>query len=402
MTNTAIELSGPAAQVRPESQPDILSILVVDDDELYLQLVERLLARDKRYRYNISTADHAALAVELCSEIVFDICLVDYNLPDMSGIECLEAIKLSYAANDYKPPIIMCTASGNERIASDALRADVEDYIQKCDINRQSIARAIDHAISKARLQHSNTKQFHELVRINNALEQKNRETSRFYQTISHEVKTPLASAREFISLVRDGVTGDVSEPQSELLDYALSSCDQLARHFDDLVDITRLDLKKLPLKISTFDIDSMVRKSVASCELSIRKTNGTIKVVNNAKGIQVVADEDRIIQVLSNLISNAVKYSANEPEVSIDISLHDDEIEFCVSDNGYGIGEHEKDKVFEKLYQTSIAANDCLGAGIGLGLSIAKEIVALHGGTIWVESETGKGSQFYFTLPIS
>ena len=383
-----------------QNSPDVLSVLVVDDDELYLQLIKRLLKHDKRYHYDITTAVHAESAIKLCSNMAFDICLIDYNLPDMSGLKCLEAIKLAYTSNYYQPPIIMCTASGNERIAGDALRADVEDYIQKCDINRKSIARAIDHAISKARLKSANTQQFHEMVRINKELEQKNRETSRFYQTVSHEVKTPLSSAREFISLVRDGVTGDINEQQGEVLDFALSNCDQLARHFDDLVDITRLDLKKLPLKKTTFNITAALKNSIASCELAIRENQGNIHIKNTAEDEKIYADETRIIQVLSNLISNAIKYSECAPEVTVNVSRTDDEFQFRVSDTGCGIDDSEKEKVFEKLYQASAASHECLGAGIGLGLSIAKEIVELHGGSIWVESELGKGSQFYFTLP--
>ncbi len=267
---TTPALSPLVLSAQQDQVPESLSVMIVDDDELYLQLVQRLLARDIKYQYNITTADNAAQAIELCNETEFDIFLIDYHLPEMSGLECLEAINLVYGSNDYVPPVILSTSAGNEKIAGDALRADVDDYIPKENINQSSLARAIDHSVTKARLRHSNAMQLHELVRINEQLEQKNRETSRFYQTISHEVKTPLASAREFISLVRDGVTGSVNQQQMELLDYAISGCDQLARHFDDLVDITRLDLKKLPLKKSECEITGLLNKSIASCQLAV------------------------------------------------------------------------------------------------------------------------------------
>lgn len=391
------------ATVDPISQtPEPLSVLVVDDDELFAQLVQRILKRDNRYHYNITIADCATSAIDLCSDIDFDICLIDYHLPDMSGLDCLEAIGQTYSPNDYLPPVILCTASGNEKVASDALRADVDDYIPKSHINASSISRAIHQAVTKARLKQANTRQFVELVRINKELEQKQRETSRFYQNISHEVKTPLASAREFISLVRDGVAGDLNEQQAELLDYALSSCDQLTRHFDDLVDIIRLDLQKLPLKKSSFEVSRLLKNSVASCEQAIRKNNGSIELEYSTVDKPVYADEHRIIQVLSNLIGNAVKYSPGEPDIKVVVSVENNHFTFCVSDKGSGISEADIPNVFEKLYQSGTATNECLGAGIGLGLSIAKEIVELHGGSIWLTSKQGVGSDFYFTLPVA
>ena len=133
----------------------------------------------------------------------------------------------------------------------------------------------------------------------------------------------------------------------------------------------------------------------------SVRESNGAVSIDNSVKHNQkIYADEDRIIQVLANLIGNAIKYSDSKPNVIINVSEDSDNIKFQVSDDGCGICDSDKTKVFEKLYQSQTASHECLGAGIGLGLSIAKEIIELHHGSIWVESEIGKGSHFYFTLP--
>ncbi len=386
-----------------ESNPDYLRILLIDDDELYLQVLRRQLARSHSYTYEVHTATTGGDAITQCHNTIFDVLLVDYHLPDMSGLECLRAIRSEQTEIARKPPAILCTADGNEGTAGDALRADADDYLPKKHINTNSLTRSIANVVTKHRLTCSIERQFEELKRVNSQLEKKNREISKFYQTVSHEVKTPLASAREFVSLVRDGVAGDVNPQQVELLDYALTSCDQLNRHFDDLVDITRLDLQKLSLVIAPCRIDDLLQLSIGSCADTLRQRNGKIHIHNTLQDHSILVDQDRMVQVMSNLIGNAIKYSAECPEIRlhVDIGANRDSILFTVEDNGRGVGEDDAKRIFDKLYQVGTADVECLGAGLGLGLSIAKEIVVLHGGAIWMDSKIGVGSKFYFTLPL-
>ncbi len=386
-----------------ESNPDYLRILLIDDDELYLQVLRRQLARSHDYTYEVHTATSGASAIEQCQSQIFDVLLIDYHLPDMSGLECLYSIREGQTELTRKPPAILCTADGSEGTAGEALRADADDYLPKAHINANSLTRSITNVVTKHRLTCSIEKQFQELKRVNSQLEQKNSEISKFYQTVSHEVKTPLASAREFLSLVRDGVAGEVNAQQVELLDYALTSCDQLNRHFDDLVDITRLDLQKLSLAVAPCPIEDILRLSIGSCAETLRQRNGNIQIHNALQGHSVIADQDRLVQVMSNLIGNAIKYSGESPEIRlhVDYGEHRESILFAVEDNGRGVAEDDAQRIFDKLYQVGTADVECLGAGLGLGLSIAKEIVVLHGGKIWMESKIGVGSKFYFTLPL-
>ncbi len=381
-----------------------LRILVVDDDEVYLQLARRILARCGNNQFDVQTVVTGEDAIQQCRQHSFDVLLLDYHLGTMTGLECLDAIRCGQTRKINMPPAILCTAEGSESTARQALRAEADDYLPKAHINENSLARSITNVVTKHRLNCAIEKQFFELKNMNSQLEKKNREISHFYQTISHEVKTPLASAREFLSLVRDGVAGSVNEQQVELLEYALVSCDQLTRHFDDLVDMTKLDLKKLPLEIAPCSIDDIVQISMASCAGTLRNCGGKIQVKNNTNVELINADQDRVVQVLSNLIGNAIKYTSENPEICIEADVTADERSLMISvqDNGCGVSEEDAKHIFDKLYQAGTANVDCLGAGLGLGLSIAREIVTLHGGRIWIESEVDVGSKFSFTLPFS
>ncbi len=382
---------------------DPLRILIIDDDELYIQLLRRILQRVGNRKYDVRSVVTGEDAISQCRDHTFDVLLLDYHLPNMTGLECLGSIRSGQTRKLDKPPAILCTAEGSESTAGQALRAEAEDYLPKNHINDNSLSRSITNVVTRHRLNCEIERQFLELKQMNGELEKKNREISHFYQKISHEVKTPLASAREFLSLVRDGVSGEVNGQQSELLDYALVSCDQLNRHFDDLVDMTKLELRKLPLVIEECSVHDIVQRSTASCVAKLRECGGNIHYKKNASIDKIHADQDRIIQVLSNLIGNAIKYSSECPEIHLKTELSSDarQIVISVADNGNGVSEDDAQFIFDRLYQAGSASVDCLGAGLGLGLSIAKEIVALHGGKIWMESEPGSGSIFSFMLPL-
>ncbi len=382
---------------------DPLRILIVDDDELYIQLVRRILQRIGNRKYDIRSVVAGEDAIMQCRDHTFDVLLLDYHLPNMTGLDCLGSIRGGRTRKIDKPPAILCTAEGSESTAGLALREGADDYLQKAHINDNSLSRSISNVVTRHRLNCEIERQFLELKKMNGELEKKNREIGHFYQKMSHEVKTPLASAREFLSLVRDGVSGEVNGQQTELLDYALVSCDQLNRHFDDLVDMTKLDLQKLPLIIEECSLHDIVQRSTASCVVKLRERGGKIHYKKNSAIDTVHADQDRIVQVLSNLIGNAIKYSSECPEIHLKVGLNSDaqQIIVSVADNGVGVSADDAQFIFDKLYQAGTASTDCLGAGLGLGLSIAKEIVTLHGGKIWMESEPGKGSTFTFTLPL-
>jgi signal transduction histidine kinase len=236
-------------------------------------------------------------------------------------------------------------------------------------------------------------------------LADRNTEIQLFYHTLSHELKTPLAAAREFICLVLDGLAGPLTETQREYLEIARDSCDQLRLHVNDLLDVTRLETGKM----------SIQRRPVALAEL-LEKVTELMRPEATRRQIQLswscepdlppaLVDAQRIVQVLTNLVGNALKFTPVGGQVRLHAGRHPDqprELRVSVSDTGPGIPPEHRERIFERLHQLDPpGATGASRAGLGLGLYICRELVKLHGGRIWVESEPGHGSNFLFTLPL-
>lgn len=240
------------------------------------------------------------------------------------------------------------------------------------------------------------------LIDVNFALHEANSEIRRMYHTLAHELKTPLTSVREFVSIVVDGIAGPIAEEQDEYLRAAISGCDHMAGHVDDLVDVSRIETGKLSLDPEWCDLNVLLSRVVGAVSQSAAQKGVTLRIEVEGE-TRCWIDERRITQVVSNLITNAVKFTDAGGTViaSACPSLKDpDSFEVAVRDTGRGIPEEEQAQIFDRLYQVS---EDCWAdkGGLGLGLYLCKEVVDLHGGTIWVESTFGEGSEFRFRIPV-
>lgn len=240
----------------------------------------------------------------------------------------------------------------------------------------------------------------------NAEIEQRNREIQSFYHAVSHELKTPLASAREFASLIHDGIAGPVSEEQREFADYMIESCDQMTRYVNDMLDVARIETGKLNLKVSPVAVADLVKQPACAAERACREKNIHFALHVPAGLPRLCVDAHRIQQALSNLLTNAVKFTRPDGRVTLSISqgATRDQVMISVGDTGIGIARSDQEWVFERLSQASRedAARGVDGGGIGLGLAITREIVLLHGGAISLESEVNVGTTFNILLPVA
>jgi PAS domain S-box-containing protein len=241
-----------------------------------------------------------------------------------------------------------------------------------------------------------------ELEESNKHLLQKNQEIQNFYHTVSHELKTPLTSAREFISIVMDGLAGPLNETQQEYLGIARQSCHRLRVCINDLMDATRLETGKLTLEMKRGSLATLIQQLVTLLGPVAARKKISLRHEVQADLPDVPFDENRLMQVLVNLVNNAVKFTPENGHVTITAGEAPDDPEYfhvCVKDTGCGIAPAELERVFECLYQVP---NSDGGSeqGVGLGLYICRELVQSHGGKIWIESELGKGSTFCFSIP--
>ena len=215
-----------------------------------------------------------------------------------------------------------------------------------------------------------------------------------FLNIASHEMKTPLTTAKAYIQMLEHSL--DEKEEAQLFVKKASQSIDRLNDLINELLDVSKIQFGKLNYTVTTFDFNAMVDTTVESMQL----TAPTCSIIKSGKvESEVTGDRDRLQQVIINLLSNAMKYSPNSAEVFIDISQKKERVSVSVRDTGIGIGKESLRKIFEKYHR--IEEHAVKFQGMGIGLFISYEIVKRHHGKMWVESEIGKGTIFHFSVPI-
>jgi PAS domain S-box-containing protein len=218
-----------------------------------------------------------------------------------------------------------------------------------------------------------------------------------FISIVSHELRTPLSIIKEGLSLVLDKIAGDITEKQEKILNTAQDNIARLSRLINNLLDISKIEAGKMELRSAKLEAVALTKQVIAGFEFKAREKNLDLRVNYPAEQIDVFADRDKVIQVLTNLINNSLKFTA-QGHIEISARPVGEFIEFTVADTGIGISNIDLERAFGKFQQFGRVAGSG-EKGTGLGLSIAKGIVEMHGGKIWVESEPGVGTKFHFTL---
>jgi len=240
---------------------------------------------------------------------------------------------------------------------------------------------------------------YKELEDKNTELEKLDRLKSDFVSTVSHELRTPLAITKEGISLVLDKILGPLTDKQSDILTTSKNNIDRLARIINDLLDISKVEAGKFELKKEAVNLLDIVVHLRSSFEPKVKAKNLELKIETpRVENINVYIDSDRIIQVFTNLIGNAIKYT-EQGSVTISVREKGNSVECSVRDTGKGMSREDQTKLFAKFQQFGRSSGPG-EKGTGLGLAISKEIIEKHGGRISVKSERDKGSTFYFILP--
>ncbi|MDP3508689.1 MAG: PAS domain-containing protein [Candidatus Melainabacteria bacterium] len=225
------------------------------------------------------------------------------------------------------------------------------------------------------------------------------RRVSEFYSTVSHELRTPLTSIRAALGLIEGGLTGEISAETMEYVSIARSNSDRLIRLINDILDIRRLEANKLEMKIEHIRPSDLIETTIDSIRAFAEERGVTISFNLESNGRNIVGDRDRLVQVLTNLISNAIKYTPRGKAVRICCTSSGDNVKINVIDQGPGIAEEHMQGLFGLFQQLSCVENE-FNTGSGLGLAISKAIVDKLGGSIGAESTFGEGATFWFEVP--
>jgi PAS domain S-box-containing protein len=220
---------------------------------------------------------------------------------------------------------------------------------------------------------------------------------SEFVSVVSHELRTPLTSIRGSLGLLAGGAVGDLPASAARMIGIALDNCERLTRLINDILDIERLESGATPMKFAPHEVREIVTATVEALH-PLADGAGVRLVVDRVEG-RVHVDRDRIVQTLTNLIGNAVKFSPRDSTVTLSAISRGGLVEFAVSDQGRGIPDEQLDAIFGRFQQVDSSDSRSKG-GTGPGLAISRGIVERHGGRIWAQSGPGEGACFRFTLP--
>lgn len=220
-----------------------------------------------------------------------------------------------------------------------------------------------------------------------------------FVSMVSHDLRTPLTSVQGTLSLLEEGLYGELTETGVKRVGTAVTSIDRLINLINDLLDIEKLEAGKLAMDPKSTSATEIIERSVESVRGFAEQHGVLLEALPS--DLHVLADCDRLVQVLVNLLSNAIKFSPEGATVTVAALRQDKFAEFTVADRGRGIPPSHVEAIFERFKQVK-SADGARKKGTGLGLAISKAIAEAHGGTIGVKSEEGKGSTFWFRIPLS
>jgi signal transduction histidine kinase len=244
-----------------------------------------------------------------------------------------------------------------------------------------------------------NARLFREIEDKSRQIEAANRHKSEFLANMSHELRTPLNAIIGFSEVLGERMFGELNEKQAEYTEDILSSGRHLLSLINEILDLSKVEAGRMELEVATFDLPLAIDNARTFVRERATKHGINLDVTVDERLGDFVGDERKIKQILLNLLSNAVKFTPEGGRIGIHARQADGSVEISVSDTGIGISPEDQAKIFEEFRQVG-GDYAHKREGTGLGLTLAKKFVELHGGKIWVTSEVGKGSTFSFTLP--
>jgi signal transduction histidine kinase len=359
---------------------DRLRLLVIDDDVVDRLAIRRALEQSK-LEVEIEDAQEGNEALDKVASQHFDCLLLDQELPGIDGVEI--ARRLREAGNMV--PIVFVTGQQDEELLQQAVDAGVTDFIPKNDLSPRRLALRVKFAIRIGRAEIESARSLESATAAARARDE-------ILAVVSHDLRGPLHA----ISLATEALRDEISAQGARYLGAIERASQRAERLISDLLEASAIENGALTLARGPVDAGAIVRQAAADHELLVKESGGRIIAHVPREQIVVSADRDRVLQVLGNLIGNSLKHAKGAP---IDISLErrDDAAVIAVHDHGPGIAAGELPHIFDRYW-----SGRSKKGGAGLGLAIAKGIVAAHGGSIAVDSRHGDGAKFFFTLPLA
>lgn len=353
----------------------IIRVLIVEDDYDEYLITRDLFNDIAQPKYEVELADSFEKGLNIIAECRHEIYLVDYRLGLKDGIQLIEQAQQL----NSKSPYILLTGQSDYLVDVAAMQAGASDYLVKGEITPQLLDRSIRYSIES-----------------NNytLLEKKKDE---FISIATHELKTPFTSLKAYVQLLERKAQHISPQQLTEFIQKINAQTQRLEDLLTYLLDVTRLNKKNAHFKKSLSSLNDVVQKAVQEVQM----ITDTHQIQIESESIpDFLFDAERVQQVVTNLLTNAIKYSPNANKVVVHVAQKNKVVEVSVRDFGMGISKEDQQHLFERFFRTKVVLAQNI-PGIGLGLYISHEIVKHHGGKMWVESSENQGATFCFTLPL-
>ncbi|MFL6263639.1 MAG: response regulator [Thermoanaerobaculia bacterium] len=424
-----------------------IRLLIVDDSTEDRELYRRLLAQDPEHAYEFLQAETGEEGLRMALDESPDCLLLDYRLPDLDGLEFLARLLAETLV-----PVIVLTGQGNEAVAVEAMKSGAQDYLLKGSVTRDRLQHSVQSSIEKVALRRKVEERTAELGRANDALrrmydeleelveqrtaelsvanqelkreirvrewaeqerarllvleqaarrqaEEANRTKDEFLATLSHELRTPLNAILGWVQVLRSGKLDPAAATRA--LETIERNARVQAQLIADLLDVSRIITGKLRLDFKPVDLRRIIDAALDSVRPAADAKGILLDISIAPLASPVLGDADRLQQVIWNLLSNSIKFTARGGRVEVQLREADANAVIRVSDTGIGIRPDFLPYVFDRFRQAEGSITRTHG-GLGLGLSIVRHLIELHGGTAEVDSEgEGKGATFTVRLPL-
>jgi len=359
-------------------------ILVVDDQPINLKVIASVLGNE----YALSIANSGPNALKILENNTPDLILLDIMMPDMDGFEVCQLIKSNERIKHI--PVIFLTAKTDIDDVVKGFQCGAVDYIAKPFSSTEVKARVQNHLNLKHALD--------ELKIANNRLHELNATKDKFFSIIAHDLRTPFSSIIALSEMLVQFIKEKNYDGIEEYAALIEQSSNQAMDLLSNLLGWARSQTGRIEYKPEKLNLSHLLDETAQMFDQIAMPKNIVIKR-NYSQNTEVFADKQMISTVLRNLISNAIKFTRPGGEISLKVNTEKDEPIVSVGDTGVGISPERLNKLFRIEYNESTygTANE---KGTGLGLILCNEFVIKHGGRIWAESEAGKGSAFFFSLP--
>jgi signal transduction histidine kinase len=370
-----------------------LRLLIVDDDDIDRLALRRALT-NAGVHADVTEADAAGPAIDALTREPFDCIILDYQLPGTDGLQVLHAIR----GAGVRTPVIVLTGQGDEQTAVELMKAGAADYIGKGQLTPERLSRSLRHALALFRSEEARRQLLEREKAAREDAQAANHAKDEFLATLSHELRTPLNAILGWVRLMNSGSLDEATTQRA--LEIIERNTRLQAQLIEDLLDVSRIISGKLRLDLRPASVSSVVEAAIDSVRPTADAKHIQLEFQATAESDNVLIDQARMQQVVWNLLSNALKFTPEGGNVTIAVSVADTTLSLRVADTGAGISPDFLPYVFDRFRQEDAATTRAHG-GLGLGLSIVRHLVELHGGEVRAESEgEGRGSAFIVRLP--